>query len=218
MNGLLEKIWSETGARAGFSNPEKGGCEKFSASAGVKIEVYSLNETKGDMNCTFVSVRAPLGIISAQLLVFSPVTKDAPAALMACIHSPGKDSVHLELPDTTLSGCDSSPVRQVVDENPVPGEAQSTLDWYKDILLDGTVCRHIGFSDTRMVSLAGKWAAEYMNLVRNAPACDAEAKKAKTKEIVENVLLRDCESVEKMYDLLGREKAARLIRGAFHAL
>ncbi|MBO2516943.1 MAG: hypothetical protein CW338_06680 [Clostridiales bacterium] len=217
MNDLMRRVWSVTGGRAGFSDPEKGSCEKLSASGGVKIEMYPLEGVKGDMSCTYVSVRAPLGIITAQLLVFTPVTKDAPAAMIACLHSPGKDSLHLELPDTALSPCDTTGILRTVRENPVPGEAQSSLDWYSDILLQGSLCRHIGFSDARAVNLAEKWACAYMELVRIAPACDAGQKKAKTNAVVDGKLLRDCDDVMKMYDLLGREKARKLIKSAFHA-
>ncbi len=180
---------------------------------GTRVDLNAMD--LGDYTVSTLQIKAPLGIIHAQLLVITPLRRDAPACLCAFLHSPGKDTMHMEALNTLLSPDSFEDLVRVRAAHTRPADHVSTMDWYEAIKLPGCICRDLKPNDKETLSLFADWMAAYTAHMRSAPACDENTKAAHARAVVDTHMLADGDMIRQLYNMMGEERARGLFRKAF---
>ncbi len=129
------------------------------------------------------------------------------------IHAAGKHTCLVEFYDTMLS-----PLPEEAKNGPRAVKAvyadlpkfEHEPRWYDSILYDfslGATGREAG---KKADDIAGRYAESYVQMLRNAPACDPSEKRAKTREYVENLFSQGGPAANQFVKLLGADEAKKL--------
>ena len=162
-----------------------------------------------------LEVRAAIAGVKGEVLVLTPVLKDAPAALCGYMHAPGHDSIHLDaLDDLVGRGQDLSYLEEAKKVRGGLAEQVSSLNWYEDKKLPCSVCVHAGAEDPYARVLFASWLNAWCTVLESAPVCDPDKKREKTAELV-NAVSRENASLKTVYTFLSKEHVDKLIRCAF---
>ena len=173
-----------------------------------------LEAREGDgFTVSLLEIRAMMGAVRAELLVCTPVLRDAPLALCGMIHAPGRDSLHLEALDTLVAPCELSGLAAAVAAHPESADHPSSLGWYENRKLPVCCCRELGENDPRALSLTRDWIRAYTECLAAAAPCGAEEKKRGTEALMA-AFLDGGSALKTVYALLGEEKAKALLRKA----
>lgn len=212
MNDITKRAMARIGLNYPLTMADASPKEKYS-SGGVTVTRESYRSRLFDFSV--LNVSAMLGIISAELIILNPTVKDAPCVMAGFIHSPGKDSLHMEALNTQLKPICPDTLIAVRNNHPEPKDHYSSLNWYEDLKLPGCICRSLKPQDREAQSMFTDWLDAYFRLLDKAEDCDAGQKYTHTLALVDQFILKDNDTVSMMYSRLGREQAQRIIHKAF---
>ena len=159
------------------------------------------------MECTGMG-----GAMTMTALIVNPIEIDAPLFNLDLICLPGKRMLYMELYDTLLT----------VQRNEAPfaairAEFGDIMDlpgkpcWYDDIRYEASVTKcAISGQEGRLEELMGRFAEEYVNLLKDARPCDHAQKKVKADAYRDGLLANGGPATDTFLKVWGPEKTGEL--------
>lgn len=212
MNEIIKKGITKIGTRYSCTRLDVSPWNRYNR-RGVSVEMEADKTRLFDY--TVLNIRAMLGMVSAEAILITPTSVDAPCAIALFLHSVGRDALHLEALNTQLSPIVPAPLVKVRDEHTETKDHLSSLNWYEELKLPGCICRYLRASDKETKSLFDDWTDAYFRMLEAAPACDPSEKRRHTEALVRQFILQENDSVKQVFDLLGREEVEKILLTAF---
>ena len=160
-------------------------------------------------------MKAMLGLMRMETVVLAVSGKDVPLLNLDWVKAAGKETQIVELYDTQLQPYpqDALAAFQTLRERDgeLPDYAASGAHWYDEILYPCSYHKTGKGITGRLNQAARAYTETFLEQLDAAPACDPEAKKAKTRAFAENLLSHGGPAVDQVTKLFGRETAERLI-------
>ena len=195
-------------------NRENVGADARLSKKGMVFETESYAVENLGHLCV-LRMKAMLGLMKMETVVLACEEKDVPLFNLDYVDAMGKETQIAELYDTQLA--------------PWPGEAQSAFaalkardadlpdppaqsaHWYDAILYPCSYHKAgKGFTE-RLNAAADGYMQRFLEQLEAAPACGAEAKRAKIRAFAEELFAQGGPAVDTMTKLFGREVAGRVI-------
>lgn len=160
-------------------------------------------------------MKAMLGLMRMETVVFSVTHKDAPLINLDYVQAFGKETQIVELYDTQIAFEPEDlqkAFRQIRDRDADLADYTSGgTHWYDDILYPCSYHKTgKGVSD-RLAKAARDCAGAYISLLASSPACDPAEKQDKTRHFAETLFASGGPAVDQVTRLFGRDTAERLI-------
>lgn len=175
-------------------------------------EVYEIGELG---HLCFLRMKAMLGLMRMETVILAVTGKDVPLLNLDWVKVPGKETQIVELYDTQLQPCPEENLaayqRLLERDADLQDYVSGGSHWYDKLLYPCSYHKTGKGVGERLARAAHDYAAAYLEQLKAAPACDAEAKKAKTRAFAENLLNHGGPAVDQVTRLFGRETAERLI-------
>lgn len=170
----------------------------------MKVSSYRV-EGRGAV--TLVRVSGPLGKLT-EAGIFVPEEKDAPVFMMDRVKTIGKDAMSLNILEANLTKLYYRQFLNVSEDYGKIPDAEVPEGWYAKSLIQGSTAKNIqGHPEAE--SMLEDYIAAFMKVLEFAEPCAKEAKGEKIREIRENFLSDDSQSVRYVMKALGEEKGKR---------
>ena len=171
-------------------------------------------DVEGAGHLCILNMNAMLGLMKMETVVLSLFEKDMPLFNLDWVGAFGNETQIAELYDVQL---DPYP-QELLDEFTKIKEADSDIAdypsspaWYDGILYPCTYHKKGKKITERLSAAASGYAETFCRQLAAAPACDAEAKKARVREFAETLFSNGGPAVDQVKKLFGDETARRLI-------
>ena len=154
------------------------------------------------------------GIMKMETVVLNCQEKDMPLFNMDRISVLWNNTLLAELYDTCITGYDVdadgsfSAIRDSGNDLKV---YETAGHWYSNLLLPCTFARKTAGKSDRLQEICLRYTANYLEKLKDAPACERTAKQKKTGEFVQGLLDNGGPAVNQFRKLFGEETTVRLI-------
>ncbi len=160
-------------------------------------------------------MNAMLGLMKMETVVLSSAEKDLPLLNLDWVSAFGKETQIVELYDTQLEPW-PQPAQDALQEirdrdGDLADYAAGGKHWYDEILYPCSYHKTGKGISPRLNAAAKAYAETFVRLAQAAPACDREAKLARTRYFAQTLFDRGGPAVDQVTKLFGREVAGRLI-------
>ncbi len=193
--------------------------EKLSAGEFEKIKVSGMNFTiekyhaVGLGNVSVMSAKGFFGLMKMDTFIINPTECDMPLLSYDRVLAMGNDTLIFELYDTLLSDVSFDVLGQVKTEYAGLPNHDLGSHWYDDIKLSVSDAKK---GKKKVTADFDKYKDDYfeayLQVAKNAPACDAAPKKEKASQYVEGLLKNGGPSTDIFKKHYGEEKTAKLFR------
>ena len=153
------------------------------------------------------------GLMKMDTLIINPTEVDMPLLSYDRVHAMGNDTLIYELYDTLVGKPDLSELDKAKGRTNLLPDHDLGKHWYDDIKLSQSFskkCKKVqtpAFDDA-----AYQYMVSFLKAAKNAPACEADAKREKASVYVEGLLNNGGPSTNAFKKSLGEEKTAELFR------
>ena len=160
-------------------------------------------------------MNAFLGLMKMETAVLTVNAKDVPLLNLDLVRAFGRETQIVELydtqltpyPDEALSAFDALRRR---DED-LPAQRAGGAHWYDAILYPCSYHKAGKGLTERLAAAARDYTETFLRQIAEAPACDAQAKRAKNRAFAERLFAEGGPAVDQVTKLFGPETARRLI-------
>jgi len=199
------------GKRFQLVQKEMGDLSGFKAK-GMRFEMETY-EVKGAGSLCLIAMKGMAGLMKMESASFTPSCLDAPILSTDRIHVPWKETLLIEMYNTSLteqpfSALDTVKARHSGLPAYVPGET-----WYTSLLLPVSAYYRGGRGIREELDrFTREYCETYADLLAACPACDP-AEKAKANSVLPEGLLKNGgPAVNQFKAMIGEEKTAEFIR------
>lgn len=193
--------------------------EKLSAGEFARIKVSGMNfvieryDAKGLGNVSVMSAKGFFGLMKMDTLIINPTECDMPLFSYDRIHAMGNDTLILELYDTFIQNVSMEPMSKIKTEYANLPEHDLGSHWYDNIKLTQSDAKK---GKKKTTPDFDKYTTAYLNtyieMAKNAPACDRAQKKEKASVYVNGLLENGGPSTDIFKKHYGEEKTAKLFK------
>ena len=174
-----------------------------------KVKAY---EAPGAGSLCLMEMRGMAGLMKMETAVFSPTELDGPLFSVDAISAMGRDTLILELYDTTLSHPDFAELgeiraRYAALEGYDPGE-----HWYDPMRLAVSDYKRGRKTAGAYDPFVRDYAQRYFALLAACPRCGEEEKKKQNAVFADGLLQNGGPAVNQFVKMLGEEKTAAFLR------
>ena len=178
---------------------------------GMKFRVATYKAVNGGSLC-LMKMKGFFGLMKMETAVFSPIQKDGPLFSMDYINAFGKQTLFLELYDTTLSHPefeDLIPVKKAYSHLPSydPGS-----HWYDSLSLPASDYNQGRKLDTEFKDYVNEFSKKYFEILHTCPPCHPAEKKKKNAEYANGLLENGGPAVNQFVKMIGKEKTALFLK------
>ena len=193
-----------------------GEFEKMKVS-GMSFRVRSFNAA-GLGHVSVMTASGFLGLMKMDTMIITPTEKDMPLFSYDRVLAMGNDTLIIELYDTFLAPLDLSALDRIKQSASYLPDHDPGSHWYDSIKLPQSLSKKGRKPQSAALdSASADYLTQYLALAREAPACEAEAKREKTAVYVEGLLSHGGPSTDVFRKGIGEEKTARLFRDVLFA-
>ena len=193
--------------------------EQHSAGEFAKIKVSGMNFTiekyyvKGIGNVSLMEAKGFFGLMKMDTLIINPTECDMPLFSYDRVHAMGNDTFIVELYDTMTNNVDLSAIETVKAAYADLPDHDLGSHWYDSIKLSESVSKKGKKKETPYFDkLAQEYFKTFVELSKNAHACDEDKKREKASVYVEGLLSNGGPSTDIFVKHYGKEKTAKLFR------
>ena len=165
-------------------------------------------------NLSVVQMKAMLGLMKMDTVVFTALTKDAPLFSYDCVHAMGQDTLLLELYDTQLTPIDVSALDAVKASASDLPDHDLGQHWYDPLKLSPSLAKRGKKLTARYGEISKAFFLAYLDLLESAPDCERGAKQAKVKAYTDGLLDNGGPSTDQFKKLIG-DRATRSLFSRF---
>ena len=207
---MNERVFTAAAAKFPLKKRDIGEFERIRG-RGMEFEVKAY-EAPGAGSLCLMEMRAMAGLMKMETAVFSPTGLDGPLFSTDAISAMGKDTLILELYDTTISHPDFAQLSEVKSlYSALPGYDPGE-HWYDTMRL--------AVSDyKRDKGIAGAYdpyvrdyVLRYFDMLARCARCDEEEKKKQNAVFADGLLKNGGPAVNQFLKMLGEEKTAEFLR------
>ena len=162
----------------------------------------------------FMRMSALLGLMKMETAVLSVSGKDVPLFNLDRVRAMGKETQIVELYDTQLEPWPAEKQAEfeaLRERDAGLPDMSSSGHWYDAILYPCSYHKAGKGLTERLAAAARDYAETFLRQLDEAPACDAAAKREKTRAFAERLFAEGGPAVDQVTKLFGRETAKRLI-------
>ena len=178
------------------------------------VRVYDVADTG---SLCFMKMKAFFGLMKMETAVFSPTGIDGPLFSCDYIHAFGKQTLFLELYDTTLSHPKFSELKEVVDEYGSLPAYDPGIHWYDHLRLPESDFKKGKLNETEVKEYLAKYSQCYFDILKTCPTCDPDQKKSRNAEYADGLLTNGGPAVDQFVKMIGREKTAVFLKNIMFA-
>lgn len=177
----------------------------------IRVDCYN---AKGLGRVSTVQSVAMAGLMKMDTLIVNPFELDVPLFSLDIIRAMGKQTLLLELYDTTLDFTQSlCTLEKVKDRLLSVANYDLGEKWYDHMKMSPSLAKRGGKKDFAALNRAAdEFLFGYISLATDATSCDKLQKKRKSGEYVEGLLQNGGPSTDAFAKLLGKDKTALLFR------
>jgi hypothetical protein len=185
--------------------------------SGMKFRIRRF-EAEGLGSVSVMVAAGFFGLMKMDTLIITPTVVDMPLFSYDRVHAMGNDTLIFELYDTLMGQPDLSALEEVKQSAAALPEHDLGEHWYDSIKLPVSLSKkgkkpHTPAFDETAV----KYLDAFLAASKNAPGCDADAKREKGSVYVEGLLTHGGPSTDVFKKGIGEEKTADLFRRVLFA-
>ena len=178
---------------------------------GMRFNVKAY-EASGVGGLCLMEMRAMAGLMKMQTAVISPTGLDGPLFSMDAISAFGRDTLILELYDTTLSHPGFEGLREVLGCYSFLPDYDSGEHWYDPLRLPVSAYKRCRGRCDELALFAQDFAEKYCGLLAHCPVCDEEQKRLCNAAYTDGMLKNGGPAVDQFRKMIGEEKTAAFLR------
>ena len=187
---------------------------------GMNFKIRSF-DVKGLGHLCLMDMKAMLGLMKMETAVLSSETKDVPLFNIDRVIVMGNKTQLVEFYDNQLEPITeeaSSRYMKIKKSGPELEPYVSGEHWYDPILYPFSYAKKKKGSADVFDEICTKYIKEYLDQLKTAPACETEAKKAKTAGFAQGLLDHGGPAVDQFRKLFGEDAAKRIILGHMYGV
>ena len=174
-----------------------------------RVKAY---EAPGAGGLCLMEMRAFAGLMKMETAVFSPTGLDGPLFSMDAISAFGKNTLILELYDTTLSRPGFEELREVLSCYSFLPDYDPGRHWYDSLRLPVSAYKRCRARGDELRLFAQDFAEQYCRLLAHCPVCDEEQKRLCNAAYTDGMLKNGGPAVDQFRKMIGGEKTAAFLR------
>ena len=176
---------------------------------GMNFEIHSY-EVESVGYFSTLNMKAMLGLMKMQTIVFTPANVDAPLFSYDRIIALGNDTLLLELYNTQLKDCDTSELEAAkATAGSIPNHDLGE-HWYDYLKMPASLAKKGKWMDSVYRPLCTNYMGKYVDLLKQAEPCDPKEKSTKTREYVNGLFENGGPSTDQFIKMLGKDEAYSL--------
>lgn len=181
----------------------KRGLYRFSS------EAYTVG---GVGNLFFISMSAMFGLMKMETAVLTPVFRDLSFCNMDTVHALGNDTGIFEMYRTCLQETELTPFEAIREKYRQLPDYHTSPRWYDALSLSSSMGKKGKGIEGQLEMMLGDCLDLYLTLLKQAPICSADEKRAANRSYVDRLLSEGGAAVDSMKKIIGLEKTETLIR------
>lgn len=181
----------------------------------IKTDSYDVEDIG---NLTNVKIKCLFGLMTIDTIVLTADKKDAPLFSFDYVKVGKKETLLLELYNTTIDTMDLSALSKIKHKYDYLTDGESKPQWYDDILLEPSLKKVEKNKHDRFEMLAGEYADAYIMLLNDAKECSVLEKTKKNKAYADGLLTHGGPSTNFLKKILGEEKTKEYFHKYFFGL
>ncbi len=184
------------------------------SSKGTTLRTECYNTGAGHL--CFLSMKAMLGLMKMETVVFTPYDKDVPLINLDMVHFLKKETAIAELYDIQINPYPDSALdeygRIKLDDSDLTDQVSKGTHWYDDILYPCSYHKTGKGITSRLLTASRKYAESYVRQLGEAECCDPSVKSEKVRDFADKLYASGGPAVDQIVKLFGPEFAERLIK------
>lgn len=174
-------------------------------------------EIEGAGNLCIMDMKAMLGLMKMQTVVFTPLYLDAPMYSDDVISVMGTDTLILELYNTLIGDWDESMLEEAKKQGEDLPDHDPGVHWYDGLRLKSSVFKKGKKIHRRLEEFICQYTDVYMSQLKQAAPCQEDEKRQKTAQYVEGLIANGGPAVDQFTKMLGKEKTCQFLRSIMFA-
>lgn len=175
----------------------------------------STYEIKDVGHLCIMNMKAMFGLMRMETVILSSTKKDMPLMNLDWVKVPGKQTLIGELYDTQLvpwAKESQDAFLQITErDHDLPDYISGSEHWYDSLLYPCSYHKAGRGIGLRLEASAKEFSSLFVDQLKEAPACDEEAKKAKTEAFARKLAANGGSAVNMFTKLFGRDTADRMV-------
>lgn len=208
---MIDKLLNAIEASYPLTEQDAGDFKKLKAN-GMKFSIRSFR-AEGLGWVSAMTASGFFGLMKMDTLIINPTEVDMPLLSYDRVHAMGNDTLIYELYDTVVGETDLTAMDKAKGRTSILPDHDLGKHWYDDIKLPqsfskkGKKVHTPAFDDA-----AYQYLVSFLKAAKNAPACEADAKREKASVYVEGLLTHGGPSTDVFKKSIGEERCAQLFR------
>ena len=213
---MIEKLLSSIDSRFPLAPQDAGEFEKLRAN-GMKFTIRAY-KAQGLGWVSVMTASGFFGLMKMDTLIINATEVDMLLLSYDRVHAMGNDTLIYEIYDTMLGQTDLSLLDKAKGRTNLLPDHNLGKHWYDDIKLPQSISKKCKKIQTPVFNDAAyQYMVSFLKAAKNAPACDADAKREKASVYVEGLLSNGGPSTDVFKKGIGPEKTADLFRRVLFA-
>ena len=168
-------------------------------------------DAEGAGSLCIMEMKAAAGMMRMETGVFSPTQLDGPIFSFDYIRAAGKETLFLELYDTTLSHPDFARLSEVKDKYAHVPEHDPGTHWYDSMRLSVSAYKKGRKIKKDAYSMMRDYSEMYFRLLAGSDTCNAEEKKTRNGEFARGLLDNGGPAVNTFRKMVGDERTEEFL-------
>ncbi len=166
---------------------------------------------EGIGNLFAMDMGAMFGLMKMETLVLCPEEKDLSFLSCDAIHASGNDTVIMEMDSSALHEEDLSVFEPLKEKYAYLEDYQAEPRWYDSFHLSSTICKKGKKQTADLEAFGREYIDTYLQALKDAPSCDAEAKRQATAEYAQRLIREGGVAVDGMTKMIGANRTEKLV-------
>ncbi len=168
-------------------------------------------------NLCIMDMKAMLGLMKMQTVVFTPLYLDAPMYSDDVISVMGTDTLILELYNTLIHEWDESKLEEAKKKGADLPDHDPGVHWYDSLRLQSSVFKKGKKIRKSLEEFIRLYTDVYMARLKESDPCEEKDKREKTAQYVEGLIENGGPAVDQFIKMLGKEKTCEFLRKVMFA-
>ena len=163
-------------------------------------------------NLFFMNMKGMFGLMKMQTVVITPLERDLSICNFDVINAMGNYTGIFEMYRSSINEADLSSFEDISKKYDDLPDYRTEPRWYDEYKLPSSISKKGKKIGARADAMLKECLDMYLDLLDQAPECDAQEKKKKTAVFVDRLIAEGGPAVDNMKKLIGSELTGRLIR------
>ena len=163
-------------------------------------------------NLFFMNMKGMFGLMKMQTVVITPLERDLSICNFDVINAMGNYTGIFEMYRSSINEADLSSFEEISKKYDDLPDYRTEPRWYDEYKLPSSISKKGKKIGARADAMLKECLDMYLDLLDQAPECDAQEKKKRTAVFVDHLIAEGGPAVDNMKKLIGSELTGRLIR------